>query len=114
LTYVGVFLVWKQFPSRALFLGVGTLASVGLATGLIRARRTGYFVNRVDFSAHALVVADLAIESVVFELFRLAQPLASVTLFHDNNNFIGCAAAFVALVGGYRWYALRTKVAQQP
>lgn len=109
LTYVIVFLLWGYFPSRASFLITGGVAVSFLVAGMLRARRAGYFVNRVDLSIHALVIADLAIETVAFEAFRLAQPNAMVEQFHDNANFIGCAIVFVVLVGGHRWYALSAR-----
>jgi hypothetical protein len=61
-------------------------------------------------SVHALVIVDLAIETLAFEAFRLVQPIAAVELFHDNVNFIGCAIVFAALIGGHRWYALSALV----
>jgi hypothetical protein len=106
LTYVIVFLLWRFFPSRPAFLVVGGLAVWFLVAGMLRARRAGYFVNRVDLSIHALVIVDLVIETVLFEAIRLALPTASVELFHDNAHFIGCGIVFVCLVGGNRRYAL--------
>ena len=47
ITYVSVFLYWKQFPSRLGFLLAGLAVVLGLTLGLIWAWRRRYFVNRV-------------------------------------------------------------------
>ena len=85
---------------------VGAAAIGLLVVSLNQAQRAGYFVNRVDLSLHGLVIVDLAIEAIAFEVFRTLQPYASAELFHDNANFVGCAILFVSLVGGYRWWSL--------
>lgn len=105
--YVGVFLAWRTFPSRGVFLAVGGVVVGLLTVGLVRARRAGYFTGRVDLSLHALVIADLVLETLAFEGLRQFERYASVESFHDNTNFIGCALVFVCLVGGYRWWTLR-------
>ena len=114
-TYVTVFVGWKYFPSRAAFLGVGGVAVAGLVWGMRSAYRTGYFANRVDLALHVWVIIDLVLETLSFEAFRLYTLAfeslslfdSNVAAFHDNNNFFGCTAAFIALLGGYRWFALR-------
>ena len=106
-TYVTVFLYWKIFPSRAGFVLGGVLAVSFLLCGLVRAVRAKYFANRVDLCLHAYVIVDLCLETASFEAFKAVQPFAVMQLFHNNNNFIGCTLAFTALLGGYRWFALR-------
>lgn len=112
ITYVAVFVWWKFYPSRISFLAVGGIAIATLAIGFWRAYKHGYFTNRVDFCLHAYVIFDLLLETVAFELFRVFGPngaFAVVRQFHDNTNFFGCTAAFVLLLGGYRWYALNSR-----
>jgi hypothetical protein len=77
-----------------------------LAILLIRAQRRGYFVNRADFSVHGLVIIDLAIESILFEVVRLISPALVVEQFHARPIFIGCAIAFTAILGAHRAWAL--------
>lgn len=107
ITYVCVFVIWKVWPSRIVFLAVGSVAISLLATGLIRARRAGYFANRVDLCLHAYVIIDLILETISFEAFRAFQKSAVVEEFHNNVNFIGCSLAFTVLIGGYHWFATR-------
>ena len=109
LTYVSVFVLWKAYPSRASFLGIGGLAVFGLMAMGRQMIRSGYFANRVDLTLHGLVVADLIIETTIFEVFRLFQPHAVVSEFHNNMNFIGCTLAFATLIGLHRFVALRRK-----
>ncbi len=111
LVYVGLFLLWMLVPSRPMFLIAGSLAIAGLVWGMVRAHRHGYFVNRVDARLHALVIFDLVLETVSFELFRVFQPLAVVESFHQNTNFVGCATAFTLLIGCYRFFTTRSTVA---
>ena len=105
-SYVTLFAVWKFFPSRLAFVGVGGFAIVALAIGMVRAIRSGYFANRIDLGLHIYVIVDLFLETFAFEVFRIAQPYAVVEQFHNNTNFFGCALAFTILIGGYRWFAL--------
>jgi len=107
ITYIGLFLLWRAFPSRVLFLGSGLLVVAGLVWGMIRAARDGYFTNRVDVRLHALVIFDVLIETASFEIFRLFNPQAVVAAFHNNTNFIGCVTVFALLIGGYRSFAAR-------
>lgn len=105
-TYISVFVTWKFFPSRLMFLLGGAAAIAFLLVGFRQAWRSGYFVNRVDWAVHAWGIADLCFETAAFEVFRLFHPAAVVEQFHNNTNFIGCTLAFVVLVGGHRWYAM--------
>ncbi len=106
-SYVCLFLVWFVFPSRAVFLITGGLVVTGLSIAMWSAWRSGYFVNRVDFRLHLLVIIDLVLETLSYELFRLFQPLAIVEAFHGNMNFIGCASSFALLIGCYRLFSTR-------
>ena len=110
-TYVMVFLFWKHFPSRTGFILGGVVAVTLLAIGSAGAWRRKYFVNRIDFCLHAYIIVDLCLESVLFEVLHLFNnvPVTAglVSQFHDNNNYILCAAALATLVGGNRFYALR-------
>jgi hypothetical protein len=110
--YVGVFLLWKHFPSRPAFFAGGLTAVALLTIGLVVAWRNGYFAGRVDACLHAYVIVDLILESVSFEVFRsiVLHGNGLVSQFHNNNNFVGCTLTLTALVGGYRWWALRGSV----
>jgi hypothetical protein len=106
ISYVALFAAWRFFPSRLAFVGLGGLTIVALVIGMVRAIRSGYFANRIDVGLHIYVIVDLLIETIAFEVFRVAQPYAVVEQFHNNTNFFGCALAFTILIGGYRWFAL--------
>lgn len=105
LAYVCLFLVWMVFPSRVLFLLSGATVVTWLIWGFRHNSATGYFANRVDERLHMLVILDVMLETVSFEVFRLFQPLAVVESFHQNTNFVGCATAFTLLIGCYRYFA---------
>ena len=118
-TYVSVFLFWKQFPSRVGFVVGGVAAVTLLTVGLAWAWRRKYFVNRIDLCLHGYIIADLCMESVLFEvlqLFNNAQVTAGLaSQFHHNNNYILCTITLATLIGGYRYYALRrANVPNQP
>jgi len=110
--YLGTFVFWKEWPSRSAFVVGGLTAAAVLAGAMVWAARRRYFVNRLDQVLHAWVIVDVVLEALAYEglgafvnLGTEQQPL--VLRFHDNNNFLGCAAAFALLIGGYRWWALR-------
>lgn len=105
-TYVSVFVLWRAVPTRIAYVSIGLVAVIGLALGLRRAVMQRYFVNRVDLSAHVLVIADLLLETFAFEVFRFFQPTAVASQFHDNNNFFGCSLAFALIIGVHRWMAM--------
>lgn len=105
-TYISVFAVWRVYPSRACFLLVGGAAVAALIVGMIRAAKNGYFLNRVDRSAHGLVIVDLILETLAFEVFRFVKPEAIVEQFHGNLNFFGCSLAFAFIIGVHRWACL--------
>ena len=104
--YVTVFVTWKMYATRVSFVVVGSIAIVTLSTALYFAWKASYFATKVDLLLHIYVIGDLCLETVSFELFRLTEPFAVVSEFHNNNNFIGCSLAFTVLLGGYRWFAL--------
>ena len=106
-SYVCLFLFWFLFPSRAVFLITGGLVVFGLSYAMLREWRNGYFADRVDLRLHILVIIDLVLETLSFEILRLVKPLAVVESFHDNMHFIGCSSAFALLIGCYRLYAAR-------
>lgn len=106
ISYITIFLIWMCFPNRWVYLLVGALALALLVQRFLQARRVGYFVNRVDTRLHGLVLADVFLETISFEVFRLFQPAAVAETFHYNTNFIGCTAAFTLLIGGYRYFAM--------
>lgn len=108
--YVSLFIVWMLFPSRPLFLLTGLLTAGFLCWGLVRAHRMQYFANLIDLRLHALVIIDIVLETLSFELFRLFEPMAVVESFHRNTNFVGCTLAFTVLLGCYRFYASRKSV----
>jgi len=85
----------------------GGIVVLGLSLAMRREWINGYFTNRVDFRLHLLIIFDLVLETLSYELFRLFQPLAVVESFHRNTHFIGCASAFALLIGCYRLFAGR-------
>lgn len=105
--YVSVFLFWRAFPSRVGFVAAGLLTCGFLIAGMIRAAKRGYFINRVDLSAHALVIIDLVLESFAFEFLSFFQPHTVVEQFHNNTNFFGCSLAFSLIIGIHRGLLLR-------
>ena len=107
IVYVSLFSVWTIVPSRTVYLAGGGLALVVLVARFVSATREHYFASRADSRLHALVIADVFLETVSFEVFRWFQPQAVAETFHRNMNFVGCTVAFTLLIGGYRYFALR-------
>ena len=83
-----------------------------MTVGMRRAAQRGYFVNRSDLVLHGLVIVDVALEGMSYELFHAASQCilcvpADASGFHSGYNFCWCAATLGVLVGGYHWWALR-------
>lgn len=110
--YLGVFLIWKLYPSRACFT-YGTVISLTLmGAAMAVAWRRRYFVNRLDLVLHAIVLLDVLAEGLFYEVsrgFLGASPEVErlVQILHDNHNFWGCGLAFTVIPGGYRAYSMR-------
>lgn len=112
LEYLLTFQLWRTFPGRAEFLVVGILAVIAMTLGLRRAARFGYFADRSDLVLHGLVIVDVALEGVSFELLHVASTCifcapADAGSFHDGYGFCWCGTILGLLVGGYHGWALR-------
>lgn len=110
--YLITFQLWRIFPDRAAFLVVGIVAVIAMSVGMVLAARRGYFVDRSDAVLHGLVIVDVALEGVSYELFQVASRCilcvpGDASTFHNSFNFCWCATILGALVGGYHWSALR-------
>jgi hypothetical protein len=110
--YVMTFLLWKTFSNRTAFLLCGLLAMLVMAAGMKRAARGNYFVNRTDLVLHGLVIVDVALEGLSFEVFNTASRCilcapGDASTFHNSYNFCWCTAILGGLVAGYHWWALR-------
>jgi hypothetical protein len=112
LVYLITFQLWRTFSDRSAFLVFGILAVIVMVAGMSRAAQRCYFVDRSDLVLHGLVIVDVALESISYELFNAASRCllcipADASGFHGGYNFCWCAAILGVLVGGYHWWALR-------
>lgn len=90
--YLGVFHLWMKMPP-ANVMGSGLLAAFVLSGLLLQAALRGYFANRIDLFAHAIVIVDIVFES-------------SLSLMHEGYTFYYCALGFAVVIGTYRAYQL--------
>ena len=119
--YMAPFVVWQGFPSRASFLLAAIASASCMIWLIVRARRRGYFANRVDLCLHVYVVLDVLLEGFAFEILLWGdrfgwlttaetQALRKLALtFHDNQHFLGCTAFFVLTIGLNRLWALSVR-----
>ena len=112
LGYLITFQLWRTFSDRTAFLVFGILAVIAMVAGMRRAAQRGYFADRSDLILHGLVIVDVALEGMSYELFHAASQCilcapADASRFHNSYNFCWCAAILGVLVGGYHWWALR-------
>jgi hypothetical protein len=91
--YVAVFHAWT-YSGRDAVLVSGVLASALLTGGMVYAAHGGYFANRWDAFAHAMVILDILIECLAIRI-------------HEGHGYLLCAAAFAVVLGSYRRMLLR-------
>ncbi|HEY1784977.1 MAG TPA: hypothetical protein VGG30_05480 [Pirellulales bacterium] len=112
LEYLLTFQLWTIYSDRTAFLVIGGLAVIAMVAGMRRAARRGYFVDRSDAVLHGLVILDVVLEAISYELFNVASQCifctaADASSFHGSGNFCWCATIFAVLIGGYHAWALR-------
>jgi hypothetical protein len=93
LLYLATFHFWMT-ATRAVVMASGVAVAGGMALALALAARRKYFCNDWDKLFHAAVAADILIEALLIER-------------HTHYGFYLCAAAFIVVIGGYRWRELR-------
>ncbi len=91
--YLGIFHLWLNL-SHGGIMASGVLASAVLSGLLLQAYLRGYFANRLDLFAHAVVILDVLLEATLIPM-------------HEGLSFYGCAVAFAVVIGAYRAYHLR-------
>ena len=107
--YIFSFHLWGIFQDRTFFLVSGAVTVILSTALLLIAHKRQYFINRVDLGCHILVIVDLALEAMLFEIAMLILPISSddIFLFHNNLSFYYCAIAFAAVIGIYRYKKLK-------
>ena len=107
--YILSFHLWCHFQNRRVFI-ISGIAIAGFTLALtIFAYRKKYFVNRVDLGCHILVIVDLLLEALLFEIALRIFPISTddIFLFHNNFSFYYCAIAFAIVIGIYRYGSLK-------
>jgi hypothetical protein len=91
--YLGIFNVWMFLPYS--WVVISSIVVSGVLLWLfIRAAKQHYFFNRWDAFLHLSVIIDILLEGVL-------------PLDHRSKSFYLCAAAFAAVICGYRVYLRR-------
>jgi hypothetical protein len=116
--YLGIFALWQHFPSRWLYVGGGTVTSLAMVLLIVRAARHDYFAGKFDLLLHVIVAADVITEGCLYEFcrtfFAVGEELSVLRAAHGNFGYIGCAAAFVLVIGPYHAFALRHRAVLVP
>jgi hypothetical protein len=110
--YVALFLFWKAMPSRVAFVAGGLLVAAGLVAVMVLALRRGYFAGRADVVLHGLIIADIVLESIIFEaLLPFIRTGTLVPRFHHDNSFYLCAVTFSLIIAVGHYWGLRRRAA---
>jgi hypothetical protein len=96
--YLGVFNLWTFSDGIGITIS-GLLATLLLGIAFAFALKRHYFMNRWEALLHAAVILDIFLEALFIKV-------------HDHFGFYLCAAAFAIVVGGYRTYLNRVKIAR--
>lgn len=112
--YVTLFVSWKLAPSRATFIVSAVVMTGGLTAAMVAAYRKGYFAGRVDVVLHGLVIVDVFLEGIAFEVALLFVPGKAdlprlVDRYHNSNSFLMCALLFALLLGVGHYLGLRRR-----
>ncbi len=112
--YVALFVYWKFMPSRATFVVGAVLVACGLGVALAIARRRGYFAGRIDVVLHALVIVDIFLEGVAFELVLPflnagSDAPALAARYHDSSGFLLCSLLFALVLFTGHFIGLRRR-----
>ena len=91
--YLLIFNLWPELP-RGWIYATGWVGTVVLSVLFLGAVRSGYFLNFWDAFWHSTVILDVFLE-------------ATLIARHERLGFYLCAAAFVIVIGGYRWWLWR-------
>lgn len=86
--YLLIFQLWIG-ADRRFVVSSGVLWGIVYGVWLMVSWRRLYFVNRLDFLAHWVVVLDVLLEALLLES-------------HDHLGFWLCGAGFAIVIGGYR------------
>src|SRR5262245_23534128 len=111
--YLGTFALWQFFPARWLFLTAGAVTTLVMALLIVRAAKRGYFAGKLDLILHAIVAADVFAEGCLYEccraVFGAGEERGVLRAVHGNFGYVGCAAAFILVIGLHRAWALRRR-----
>ncbi|MCD6049565.1 MAG: hypothetical protein K0Q55_968 [Verrucomicrobia bacterium] len=91
--YIGTFHFWLVSDGGTVLVS-GLLSALVLGILSLFAAVQGYFVNRVDFIAHSVVIVDILLEATIIPA-------------HSGLTFYLCAIGFAVVIGGYRFWCLR-------
>jgi hypothetical protein len=112
--YVALFVFWRLVPLRVAFVAGALLVAAGLLTAMFVAIRRSYFAGRLDVVLHALVIVDVVLEGVAFEILLpfvrtegMVPTLAA--RYHDNSGFFLCALLFATVIGVGHYMGLRRR-----
>ena len=94
--YLAIFNLWMLLPYSAAAIS-GILLSGLLVWLFVRAAKQHYFWNRWDGFLHLSVILDILLEAVLH-------------VDHHSKSFYLCAAAFAAVICGYRAYLCQRKL----
>lgn len=93
--YLTIFQLWVG-AGRLFVVSSGVLWCLVFGIWALVQWRQGYFVNRLDGMLHGVVILDVLLEALLLEE-------------HSHAGFWLCGVGFAAVVGGYRFSALRRK-----
>ena len=91
--YIAIFQLWLG-ADRSFIVASGSLWCLAYGVWILVLQRREYFLNRLDYFAHWVVILDVLLEALLLEE-------------HNHLGFWLCALAFAAVIGGYRWKVMK-------
>lgn len=108
IAYLGIFHLWFSLTAALgsaaaypFILGSSIIWALIMGAWLWRANQHGYFANRMDLGAHAVVIAEVLMEG-------------HAPIQHDHLGFYLCCIAFAIVIGGYRAHARQNTPHDEP
>lgn len=99
--YPLVFHLWVWLPSPVIIVGITAIVVISGISSIAVAWRGRYFTSNTEVFMYVCVVVDILVEATL-----IVHPKWGTLL--TGLDFWWCTLAFAIVMGGYRWWRLKS------